>query len=274
MQQNEFSWTSTNNIKIYAKEWQIENPKAVIALVHGMGEHCNRYDHWANFFNEKGFAVVGHDHVGHGRSEGKRGSASSFDAFLDGVDELLEQTKQRYPNTPTFLYGHSMGGNISLNHLLKRNPNVVGLVATGPWIKLAQEPPAMLIKVGRVFNKLGGFSQGNGLDANNISTDKAEVAKYVNDPLVHDRVHSVAGIALADAGDWLYNYKGTVKTPLLIMHGGDDKITSPKGSKQFVSNVDGDVTYKEWAGMYHEIHNEKDRLSVYNHALDWMNKYL
>lgn len=274
MEQKEFSWQSTDQVKIYAKEWKINHPKAVIALVHGMGEHCNRYQHVAEFYNSKGFAVVGHDHVGHGRSEGNRGSASSFEAYLTGVTELLQHVEERYPNVPTFLYGHSMGGNIVLNYLLKKNPDVVGVIVTAPWIKLGTEPPALLISVGRFINRFGGFTQSNGLNVDHISKVKEEVKKYQNDPLVHNKVTSVAGIALNDAAKWLYDYKGTVNIPTLVMHGTDDQITSPKGSKQFVSNVDGDVVYKEWADMYHEIHNERDQQAVFNYTLDWMRKYL
>jgi len=274
MKANEFSWLSTDQIKLYAKEWPVQPAKAVIALVHGMGEHCNRYNHFAAFYNKKGFAVVGYDHVGHGQSEGKRGNASSFEALLDGVSELLQHSQERYPDTPIFLYGHSMGGNIVLNYSQRRKLDVTGVIVTGPWIKLANEPPAMLIKVGRFVNRFGGFTQGNGLDPKMISRDAAEVKKYIDDPLVHDRVGSKNGIALADAADWLYNKKGMVQIPTLVMHGGDDQITSPKGSKQFVSNMDGDITYKEWTGMYHEIHNEKEQQTVFNYTLDWMRKYL
>ena len=78
----EFSWLTKDQLNIHAVEWSIEQPQAVMALVHGLGEHCRRYDHLAHFFNDKGYAFIGYDRRGHGRSEGKRGHTLDFEAFL------------------------------------------------------------------------------------------------------------------------------------------------------------------------------------------------
>ena len=115
MTSNEFNWTTPDKVKIYAKEWKVEFPKAVIALVHGLGEHCNRYQHLAEYFAKHNIATVGYDRRGHGQSEGKRGHSPNYETLLQEVDQLLEVTKNRYPITPVFIYGHSMGGNILLN---------------------------------------------------------------------------------------------------------------------------------------------------------------
>jgi len=274
MKNNEFSWVSTDDIKIYGKEWSVDNPKAVICMVHGLGEHINRYDHVANYFRNKNIAFVGYDRRGHGQSGGPKGRTSSYEAFLDEVTELLQYANEHYPQKPIFLYGHSMGGNITLCHLIKKQPNVVGVIVTGSLIRLPKDPPKLQLLAGKWINKIGGFVQGNGLDVNHISKDKNEVKKYNEDPLVHDRLGSRTGIQMLEVANWLANYNGGIKTPTLVMHGGEDQITSPMGSKQFTTNNDGDITYKEWNGMYHEIHNESAQKEVFDYTYDWMNKYL
>lgn len=275
MQEIEFNWKTSDNLTIYAKEWKVKNPRAVICIVHGLGEHCNRYNHLAAYFAAQHMALLAYDRRGHGKSEGKRGRTRSYNDFLDEVAELLSHTIDRYEETPIFLYGHSMGGNIAMNYALRRHPTIKGLIATGPWIKLPEEPSYLLVMVATVLNKLtGGFAQSNGLDAKVISKDPAVVKRYVDDPLVHDRIGSKAGIETHKAGQWLFNYRGTTKIPMLLMHASEDKATSPEGTRHFVANVDGDITHKEWEGMYHEIHNEPDQLEVFKYTLDWINRHL
>ena len=88
----EFNWKTKDGIEIYAVNWKVEQPKAVVALIHGLGEHSRRYDHLAAYFNQKDYAVVGYDRRGHGLSKGKRGHTKNYDSFLDEVADLLAET--------------------------------------------------------------------------------------------------------------------------------------------------------------------------------------
>ena len=187
MTTNEFSWTTPDKINIYAKEWKVEFPKAVIALIHGLGEHCNRYNHVAEYFAQHNIAMVGYDRRGHGQSAGKKGHTPNYEAFLQEVDTLIEVTKNRYPVSPILLYGHSMGGNILLKYLISRNPNVAGAISSGAFIEFPDAPPALLIMIGKLMRRIyPAFSQSNNLNANGICQDKKVVDAYIADPLVHD----------------------------------------------------------------------------------------
>jgi alpha-beta hydrolase superfamily lysophospholipase len=123
--------STKDNLKLYTKNWSITKPKAALLIVHGFGEHVNRYNHVAAFFNENEYAVVGQDTRGYGQSEGKRGHTPSYDTFMDDIQSGLDYTRSLYPNIPIFLWGHSMGGNLTLNFVLRRKPNITGIVATG-----------------------------------------------------------------------------------------------------------------------------------------------
>lgn len=270
-----FHWTTADGLKIYAKDWHIENAKAVVLIVHGLGEHCERYAPMASFFNENGIGFLGYDRRGHGRSEGKRGHTISYQAYLDEVAELLKQADILYPKTPVFLYGHSMGGNIALNFVLQRKPQIAGLIATGAWIVLVKNPPSLLIAFAKVINNIfPTFTQGNGLNTKDISSVSEEVKKYENDPLVHDKITSNTGLEMMKAANSLSNFAGEFPVPALVMHGGADKIVSPKGSQDFYKNAKGDLTFKEWNGLYHEIHNEARRSEVFEYTLQWITQKL
>jgi len=273
MQQSEFNWRTKDGLKIFANVWKPEQEvTGVMCLVHGMGEHVSRYNHVAEFFTTKGFAIIANDHRGHGKSEGKRGHTPSFDMLLNEISRLIEEADTRFPNQPIFVYGHSMGGNLVLNHLLRKEPKVKGVIATGPWIKLAFEPSKILIMLGKLSRKLApSFTQSSNLNANHISQDKKVVEKYLNDPLVHDKISSEMGMCLMDAGEWLLN-GGNKKTnvPLLIMHGSGDQVTSHDASEQFSQKISGDVLFKSWDGLYHEIHNEEQKNEVFDYTWDWM----
>jgi len=275
MTSNEFSWTTPDKLKIYAKEWKVEFPKAVIALVHGLGEHCNRYQHVAEYFAKHNIAMVGYDRRGHGQSEGKKGHTPDYEALLKEVDELVKITKERYPVTPVFIYGHSMGGNILLKYLIDRKPKVSGAISSGAFIEFPDAPPALLIFIGKIMRKIyPSFSQNNGLDAKGVSSDAKVVEAYLKDPLVHDRITPATAIGMIETAKELETYKGNITVPTLIMHGNQDKLTGFNGSKQFAQRVTGDVTYKEWQNAYHEIHNEPNQQAVFDYTIAWIRKYL
>ncbi len=275
MEKSIFSWQTKDNLKIHAVHWKAPNPKAVVCLVHGQGEHCERYDHLADFFCKNDYSIMSYDHRGHGKSEGKRGHTPNYDAYLDGVDDLITKARIEYPDLPIFLYGHSMGGNIALNYLIKRKPDVKGIITTGPWIKLAFEPSKFLVTLGKFMRNITpSLSQPTGLDAKHIARNEATVEAYVKDPLVHGKVTSAAGIDLMKAADFLDNYSGELSCPALLMHGEDDQITSAKATEAFAERVSGDITLEIWKGLYHEIHNELVQDEVFQTEIDWLNDKL
>ena len=273
MTATEFSWTTFDNINIYAKEWKVEFPKAVVALVHGLGEHCNRYQHMADYYAQHNIATIGYDRRGHGKSGGKKGHSPNYEALLKEVDELLDQVKSRFPGIPVFLYGHSMGGNIALKYAISRQPTISGLISSGAFIEFPASPPALLIAIGKIMRKIyPAFSQSNGLSPQDVSSDPVVVEDYIKDPLVHDRITSSTAIGMIEVAKELELYKGQINIPLLIMHGNLDKLTAFQGSKKFAERIKGPVTFKEWDQAFHEIHNEPIQKDVFDYTINWIRK--
>ncbi len=192
MKHYEFNWFSTDGKQVYAQVWQPESGldiKAAICIIHGMGEHSGRYKDMAHFFVKNGFGVLSFDLLGHGQSEGKRGCVSSYDVLSDQVDRALEEASKRFPGHPKFIYGHSLGGNILLDYCLRRNPRVLGVVVSAPWLRTVEEIPGSKVWLCRVMNMFyPSYTENNGIDTAFLSRDPQVATDYEEDELVHSKV--------------------------------------------------------------------------------------
>ncbi|MEM6724244.1 MAG: lysophospholipase, partial [Bacteroidota bacterium] len=253
---------------VYFKTWTpAEEVKGVIALVHGLGEHCNRYNHWAEKFAAKGWAMVGYDRSGHGQTEGKRGHVKSYDAVYQEVDLLLKTVSEQFPDKPVLLYGHSMGGNIVLNYLSRHNTGVAGAIATGPFVRSTKPVSKVLIFIARILKWiLPALTQPNGLEVNDLSRDEAVVKAYTDDPLVHDQISNVMALGLIDEGKVLDQLSPEYNVPVLMMHGAADGITDAKATEELANRSKGPVTMKTWNDLFHEIHNEPEQQDVFDYT--------
>ena len=247
-----------------------ENMRGVIILIHGLGEHIQRYREWAGLFNREKFAFAGVDLPGHGLSDGKRGHIKNFSQTDGMIDILINECKMTFPGIPVFLYGQSLGGGIVLDYLVRMNPKVKGSIVTSPWLKLAFEPDKSKIRLASILKiLLPSLSQPSGLVTDYLSHDKEIVKKYKNDPLVHGKISvSLFSSATKAGADTLKN-GAMLKTPLLLIHGSDDKICSPEGSREFASKT-GIAELKIWDGGYHELHNEPFSKDLFNYIINWM----
>lgn len=275
MAETTLSLKAKDGIQLFVRENIPPQYRGIICIVHGFGEHGGRYTHVADFFNKQGYAVLAIDNRGHGKTEGKRGHTPSFDSYLDDIDVFLTDTKQRLKDVPMFLYGHSMGGNLTLNYVIRRKPTILrGLVVTGPWIRLAFEPKPIMITMGKIMRSiLPTFTQDSGLNADHVSRDKEVVEAYKDDPLVHSKITASAGMSMTDSAAFLNTYSGEMPIPTFILHGTDDKLIAQAASEEFAQRVKN-VDYKKWVGLYHEIHNDPEKLEVLNDVLVWLDSKL
>ncbi len=174
-------YTSIDHHTVYSQQWAPdENPTARVLLVHGVGEHSGRYAHIGEFFAKAGLSLTAFDLLGHGKTDGQRGHADSYDDFCREIDYFIQDIESRQPAVPIFLYGHSMGGLIVLYYtLFKRPKNIKGVISTSPGLIPGYPIPAWKTTLGNILYKLAPkFSMDNGLPVNGISHDKAVVADY------------------------------------------------------------------------------------------------
>ncbi|MDG1572823.1 lysophospholipase [Robiginitalea sp. M366] len=232
-------------------------PIGVVVLAHGFGEHSGRYGNsvWPLLY-EQGWAVLTFDWVGHGQSAGRRGSCRGYDQLLGQLSGAWNAAEDRFPGLLRVLYGHSMGGNLVLNFVLRGLGSPDGVVASSPYLRLAFRPPAWKWKLGRLLYHLAPrLTLASGLDPNGISTDPAQVRAYREDPLVHDRVSPSYSFPILDAGAWALKHAAQWQTPALVLHGTADPIIDPNGSREWCKKAPQTRLFLA-RGAYHELHHD------------------
>lgn len=272
---NTFSWKTAAGTNLYGQEWKPEKKvKAVIVLVHGLGEHCNRYPHVAEFFNQQNIAVLSFDQMGHGKSDGPRGHELSFSATCDDIQHLLDTAKKEYPKLPVFLYGHSLGASLVIYMALTRKLDISGVIATGPAMRPAIPVTPIKLSMAKLFNNLlPTFSLDNGLFLPGLSRDEKVVEDYKNDPFVTRKVSARLGYEILSKGPWNLEHAAEFNLPLLLLQGTEDKLSDPSATAEFSTKVPKQfITYREWNGFYHELHNEPEKQEVLEYELAWINK--
>ena len=169
-----------------------------------------------------------------------------------------------------------MGGLISSLYLLQHQDAFVGCVLSGPAIKTDIEPPWIQLQLIRLLSALAPRLGVLQLDANGVSRDPAEVDKYVNDPLVnHDKMTARKVSELFKGMNQIQAEAGRISLPLLLLHGGDDAMTAPEGSRFLHDHVGSqDKTLKIYPGLYHEIFNEPERGEIFAEVLAWCDQHL
>ncbi|MBT8041961.1 MAG: lysophospholipase [Pontiella sp.] len=271
-----FILNTADGLTLHGQGWEPDTPpNAVVCLIHGLGEHCGRYDHVGEIFNEAGIALLAFDLRGHGRSEGRRGHAPSYAALMADIALLLNEAASRYPNTPRFLYGHSLGGNLVIHHALTERPPLAGVIATAPLLRLAYNPPGWKTLLLRSMRALRiNMAVSSGLDDTALARDINVVRTYRNDPLTHNRITASLAVDMLRYGEWNLQHAADFPCPLLLMHGGSDRITSAAATREFASRTRADCTLKIREESYHELHNEPGKNQVLHTVVEWMEQHV
>jgi acylglycerol lipase len=275
--QENSTFTAPDGLQLYEQYWQPPAPpKGVVLIVHGYAEHSDRYRHLADFLAHTSYAVASFDLRGHGRSQGERTFINHFDEYLTDLDLFLERVRQRHPGLPLFLLGHSMGGAIAALFAITRQPTIQGLVLSGPALQAGDGNPAILIALsgllGRLFPRLPTVA----LDSTAVSRDPVVVQRYQTDPMVyHGKFLARTAAELLSAMNRIQAGWETLTMPLLVMHGTEDRLAHPTGSKQLHAHARAtDKTLKLYQGLYHEIFNEPEQEQVFRDMCDWLDAHL
>ncbi len=275
-----FELYKNNDLRIQGYSWPAETPVCVMCIIHGVGEHAGRYDRMAGMLNEKGIAVLSMDLRGHGETSGKRGHCAPRKSVLADVDRLIRRAEADYPGLPIVLYGHSMGGNIGLDYVNRGNLNSVpaGFIISAPWIRLVRPVPAPLYGALKLLSKIAPTFQINTNVDEGILGNKESVGNYADDPLVHTKLSVISAVQAFEIGKALENGThenngGASGKPLLLMHGGGDRLCSIEGTRNVAKHEADRCEYIEWEDLYHEIHNggaESDGSEVIEKIGDWI----
>jgi len=241
-----------------------------------MGEHSARYQALARFFVGYGCAVAGLDHNGHGRSAGRPGDVRAFDDYVSDLARCHGILAERYPGLPVFLLGHSMGGLVAGCYLLEAQQRFAGAILSGAAIRTAGHPGKVLLLIIRVLALLAPRLGLKQLDAKGVSRDPEVVRQYAADPLVyHGRLGARLLREFFSAIGRLERQASNLTLPLLILHGGEDSMVVPEGSRLLYDRAGArDKTLKIYPGLFHEIFNEPEREAVLLDVVNWIDAHL
>jgi alpha-beta hydrolase superfamily lysophospholipase len=274
MKNEQYSWKSFDGLPMFAQTWEPpDKPKAVIALVHGVGDHSGRFPRLVEMFTAAGYAVSGFDQRGHGKSGGPRVHAPAYEFLLRDIDRHLDNTRERFPGLPLVLYGHSFGGAQALCYVLKRNPRLSAVVASSPGLASGVRQPAVKVLMGRVLSRIAPTLRiPLGSPMSSLSHDPAWIETSVHDPMFFETLSARIGIEQLDTNEWILA-QPAFPLPLLIMQGTADQHVDPSVTISFAKRVRGDVTLKVWDGLGHELHNEVKRDEILRYALQWLDAH-
>ncbi|MBR3641426.1 MAG: lysophospholipase, partial [Oscillibacter sp.] len=294
--------SSDGKTQLRAVEWLPEGEaRAVLQICHGVSEYILRYEDFARFLTENGFAVVGHDHLSHGASIaegapplyfGKRGS---WDFVIRDIEARRGLARERFPNVPYFLLGHSMGSFAARTYLLRYPSRVDGaiLMGTGQMGKgllaagralttlaclFGEAKPSPLINA-IAFGPYDRPFAPNRTAFDWLSANEENVDRYIADPLCGGVVSAglfremLAGIAEITNGKNLQAMDKS--TPILFISGamdpvGDCSAGVKRAYESFLRAGCTDVMLTLYDGLRHEILQEREKETVYADLLAWL----
>ena len=264
--------------------YPVEEPLGACLIVHGFGEHSDRYHRQIEFLTSCGYVTGIYDLRGHGRSPGRTGRATVSRHVRDNLlvrEVIRDFARQQYggeaDSLTTVLFGHSMGGLIAAESAVRRPWSLDGLVLSSPAFLVGGSTPAPLRVLAPLVGTVLPFIPVTTLDPNDISRDPEYVADYVGDPLVHHAaVPAGAGGTMVGDGARMLHRCRSLPMPMLVINGEDDRITAVEGARRFAA-VAGtlhdprpEVTYVEFPGARHELFNDLCRDEAYAVLGRWM----
>lgn len=246
----------------------------MVIIVHGLGEHTGRYSWLAEQLNKSHLGVIGVDHYGHGRSDGNRGASLGSQMTEEYLHAFLTFVRFTYP-CRQILYGHSMGGNLVAGLLLRRMPYLKGAILSSPALAIPSMTAAKRRLLRVLYTLLPDIRIAQGLDIRKLSHDEQVVREFCSDPLNHDRMSIRLAWDMYTNGLWCQEHARFLAVPVLLYHGAADKFTGIEGSRIFAANAPNELmTYLEWPGGYHELHNEPFKNEVVATITEWANAHL
>ncbi|MCA9024529.1 MAG: lysophospholipase [Planctomycetaceae bacterium] len=247
-----------------------------VMFVHGLADHCGRYEELTARLGSIGLATIAIDLHGHGESAGRRAYVQEFDDYLTDVDVLCEQADREFAGTPRFLMGHSMGATVTALWVIKNRPQLAGLILSSGAFSRGADISPILAKLSHIIVAVAPRLATVKINPELITRDIGRATAYREDPLVdHDGIRAQTGAQLLKAIDRLMLQADTIDVPTLMFHGTADQITNPAGTQLLFERLGcQDKTLKLYEGLFHETLNELERDQVYDDLLTWVMAHL
>ncbi|HVL20712.1 MAG TPA: lysophospholipase [Amaricoccus sp.] len=267
----EEDFAGLGGVRIHFRSWLPEGePRAVVAICHGVNSHGGQHAWTAERLAANGFAVYAVDLRGRGRSEGERFYVEDVAEYVADIGEVIAIAKERHRGLPVYLLGHSAGGVTSCVYTLDHQDEIDGLICESFAFQVPA-PGFVLTAIkglSHVAPRLGVLT----LKMKDFSRDPVAVAALEADPLTKDETQPAATVAaLVRADERLHDSFGEITLPVLILHGTEDHATVCRGSEFFHEHAgSADKTLKLYEGHYHDLLNDIGKEQVLADVLAWI----
>ncbi|MEO0335523.1 MAG: lysophospholipase [Pseudomonadota bacterium] len=262
-QRFESRFEAHDKTEVFFQEWKESAENGVVLITHGLAEHSECYDHVAKAIGEMGWSVIGWDLRGHGRSEGKRGYVQKFSDYISDHKQMIEiALKEKKPETPLVLLGHSLGGLITLLTSLELPKDTVqGVALSSPALGYAIQVPAWKDKFARVATKyFPSVTLANELNYDDLTHDSEFLESYPKDTLRHDKISPNIYLGMLEGFETVFQKKDELSGPVFFQIAGHDKIVDSLKSKQLYEELQiSEKGLEIYADSYHEIYNDFER---------------
>lgn len=270
---------TADGLRLHARLWVADAPRAVVVVAHGFGEHAGCYDHVARaLVPAAGVDLLAADQRAHGRSPGRRGVVGRYDELTADLVAALEFAGRERPGLPRFVLGHSNGGQLALRAALDPGvgPAIAGLILSNPSVKLAVRVPRWKLSLARfLLRHAPRVTLSAHLKPEDLSRDPAMQARRRADRLVHGRISAPLYFGMVDGGPLLADRAGAIRQPVLMILGGSDPVIDPEASRDLFDRLGApDKTLLLFPGMRHEPLNELGREKVFEDIAAWLNHRL
>ena len=275
MEHVEGEFRGCGDVTLFYQGWMADGVvKAVVPIIHGFGEHSGRYENVVKHLASCGYSLYSFDLRGHGRSPGQRGYIEHWQELREDVQSFVEVVVQREPGKPLFMFGHSLGGLIALEYALRYPAGLRGVIVSGASLSQTAVSPTLFL-LSRILSRVWPrFSVDTRLDVAALSRDQVVVKAYRDDPLVHSLGTARLGTEVVAAQAWTLEHAADLKLPLLMVHGTEDRLTPLASGRQFFEHVTlADKQRIEYAGAYHEVHNDIDYQRELSDLEDWLERH-
>lgn len=257
----------------FYQHWIPSEPAALVVFVHGLGDHCGRYEAFIDRMVSEGFACAAYDQLGHGRSQGKRGHVKRFADWVDDLGSFANFSLAQVPEgTPLFIVGYSLGALIGIEYLLTHEQRVSGMVSiSGAFLPTARIPKWKRRMATRLRNIVPKLSIENGVRREDLTRDPAQFEALRSDELFHDRLTLGAGREIESRLLLIGGMPQRIHEPMLMIAGTADRVCDPAGSRWFAERLASvDREWKEYEGMYHDMLHDTGREQVLDDISRWI----
>ncbi len=274
MKHSEGTFLGVDNLELYYQTWQPDKAaRAALVIVHGLGEHGGRYMNLVNHLVPERYAIYTFDQRGYGRSPGKKGFINSWAEYREDVRTFVQMVRSQAGERPFFLMGHSMGGCVTADYVLHYPDGLTGVILSAPAVGKLNVPKSKELLSSVFSSVLPSLASPTGLDTTALSRDTAVVEAYKNDPSVHDKGTPRLGTEFPKTALWCMDHAAEFQPPLLMIHGGADRIVSVEQTKIFFAKVQqSDKKLIIYEGGYHEPHNDIHYQQVVADIANWLDE--